>query len=149
MSPENIAQLSRSFLPQIAAMGFGQNAGNINALRTSQANRGLYNSPIGLTTEAGYRANTANNWLAQAFQQGAGLAQNRASAYSSQPFQSVQPNYWMGNALGSVVNTGISAAALAQQPKMTYAPNPYSVGGSSNSGYQWKDPNSGNTNYGY
>lgn len=125
LSPENIAQLQRMFLPYIMAQqsAIGQTA--MHGLARSQAQRGLAQSPISGTQQLGLKASLANNAQQQAFQQAFGLAGQRAGVWTGQMPAQVQPNYHMANAIQQAIQQGTLAAALAQRGGGQQPPQPY------------------------
>lgn len=117
LSPENIAQLQRLFLPHIQQQMNASGQGSIAALKRSQAGRGLLGSGFGLSQEAGLRGMMGSQAVTQAFQNAMGLAGQRASAWLGQPLQTTQPNYNMANAFQQAAQQGLLAGALAQGGK--------------------------------
>jgi hypothetical protein len=93
------------------AAGSGLNQTAMNTLLRQQASRGLGQSGISTAVRAGMLGQQSNNALQQAFGQAMGLAGQRASVWSQQPFYQA-PNYWMGNALGAGVSGLTNGLAL-------------------------------------
>lgn len=124
LSPENIAQLQRMFLPYIMAQqsAIGQTA--MHGLARSQAQRGLAQSPISASQQLGLKASLANSAQQQAFQQAFGLAGQRANVWMQQPSQAA-PNYHMANAIPQAVQLGLLTAALAGKNGQQQAPQQY------------------------
>jgi hypothetical protein len=127
LSPENIAQLQRMFLPQIMANQAASGQTAMHALQRIQANKGIAQSPISASQQLGLAANQGNFAQQQAFQQAFGLAQQRAGAWSGQPSQT-QPNMNMTNAFMQAAQQGTLAAALQGKGR---TPTPYDTSGPS------------------
>jgi hypothetical protein len=124
LSPENISALAKAFLPQIMATLNPQAQTAIQGLATSQARRGLYQSPIGAASEAGLRGQLAQAGPQQAFAQAMGLAGQQAGALTGLPIPQVQPNYGAANAFGGAFNSALAGYALTQR-REPEPPSPY------------------------
>lgn len=145
LSPEQIQELMRQFLPQIAAVNNPLQQTALQGLATSQARQGLAGTPYGLTAEAGLRGQFANNMSTQAFQQAMGLAGQRASAVTGAPFVQTQPNLGLANAFSNTADQTLLAYALSRrnQPPVTPytmnqgGPAPWEIQQTEGTPYRW------------
>jgi len=135
MSPENIAQLMKMFLPKIMAAQSGMAQTSLHQLQRVQANKGIAQSPISASQQLGLTSSMSNQAQQQAFMQAMGLAQQRAGAWSGQPAQT-QPNYNMTNAWQTGMQQAILAAALQNRNKSQQVP--YDMGGAPWTKPGWK-----------
>lgn len=129
LSPEHIAALTKMFTPHIMAQLGPLTQTSLSGLRSSQAQRGIFDSKYGATQETGLRANANANAAQQAFAQAMNLAGSQANAFLQHPAIQMQPNYNMAQGIQQGARMGLLGYALAKGQGGSQAPSPYEVYG--------------------
>lgn len=130
MSPAQIQQFTRMFLPMIQSSQSMQNQTALGQLQRIQAHKGIANSPIARSQTLGFLGAQGNNALQQAFNQAFQMAGNRAGIWQGAQPPQVQPNLHMAQGIQQGISQGLLAYALSGKNKEQAVPSPFSTGAS-------------------
>jgi hypothetical protein len=122
LSPEQIAQLTQEFLPEIAAITAPQAQAAQHNLNQRAAGAGLQGSPFTQTASAGLQGQVINQNAALAFQQAMGLAGQRAGAITGTPLISSVNTGSFGPSIQNSFNQFLQQQEILRQQQSAGAP---------------------------